>query len=141
MQDLQAVTKESAGMKEGEIIEDAGDGTQDYEVVASMDGTTQGIAVAPIVNGKADYSQTAIVVAGTQPGVNESTDNALKARDGMTPQYKDVRKFYNETEKKVNTHDRGISNMSGHSQAAINLNRTLRLCYSIRELTLGSFVK
>ncbi|EMC25986.1 hypothetical protein SMU85_09585 [Streptococcus mutans ST6] len=85
MQDLQAVTKESAGMKEGEIIEDAGDGTQDYEVVASMDGTTQGIAVAPIVNGKADYSH--------------------------------------------------------YSQAATNLNRTLRLCYSIRELTLGSFVK
>lgn len=139
IQDLQAVTKEKAGYSEGDPLTDASG--KKYEVVASMDGTTQGIAVAPIVNGKADYSQTAIVVAGTQPGVNESTDNALKARDGMTPQYKDVRKFYNETEKKVNTHDGDISNMSGHSQAAINLNRTLRLCYSIRELTLGSFVK
>ncbi|EMC26767.1 hypothetical protein SMU85_08723 [Streptococcus mutans ST6] len=140
VQDLQAVSKKEAGSNEGDIIKD--DKGRQYEVVNSVDGTTQAIAVAPVdKNGNVDYSQTAIVVAGTQPGVNESTDNALKARDGMTPQYKDVRKFYNETEKKVNTHDGDISNMSGHSQAVTYLNESLILCYSIRELTLSSFVK
>lgn len=116
MQDLQSVTKKSAHTKkEGDEIKVDG---KKYEVVNSVDGTTQVIAVAPVdKNGNVDYSQTAIVVAGTQPGANESTDNALKARDGMTPQYKDVRKFYHETEKKVNTHDGDISNMSGFSQS------------------------
>lgn len=116
MQDLQSVTKKSAHTKkEGDEIKVDG---KKYEVVNSVDGTTQAIAVAPVdKNGNVDYSQTAIVVAGTQPGVNESTDNALKAKDGMTPQYKDVRKFYHETEKKVNTHDGDISNMSGFSQS------------------------
>ena len=83
MQDLQEKTKTaSSNLEAGDTLKAGG---QRYEVVASMDSVTQGIAVAPIVNGKADYSH--------------------------------------------------------YSQAATNLNRTLRLCYSIRELTLGSFVK
>lgn len=57
IQDLQAVTKEKAGYSEGDPLTDASG--KKYEVVASMDSVTQGIAVAPIVNGKADYSQTA----------------------------------------------------------------------------------
>ncbi|AND79279.1 MULTISPECIES: hypothetical protein [Streptococcus] len=36
-----------------------------YEIVNTQDGTTEAIAVAPVVDGKTDYSQTAIVVAGT----------------------------------------------------------------------------
>ncbi len=57
MQDLQGKTKKaSANLKEGDPLEAGG---RQYEVVASMDSVTQGIAVAPIVNGKAYYSQTA----------------------------------------------------------------------------------
>ncbi|EMB98424.1 hypothetical protein SMU68_10198, partial [Streptococcus mutans NFSM1] len=60
VQDLQGKTKKaSANLKEGDPLEAGG---RQYEVVASMDSVTQGIAVAPIVNGKADYSQTAVVV-------------------------------------------------------------------------------
>jgi hypothetical protein len=41
---------------------------------------TQAIAVAPIdSNGKVDYSQTAIIVAGTQPENPASFGNAVKA--------------------------------------------------------------
>ncbi|AND78947.1 hypothetical protein [Streptococcus pantholopis] len=39
-------------------------GNQEYEIVNTQDGTTEAIAVAPVVNGTTDYSQTAIVVAG-----------------------------------------------------------------------------
>ena len=69
MQDLQSVTKKSAHTKkEGDEIKVDG---KKYEVVNSVDGTTQVIAVAPVdKNGNVDYSQTAIVVAGTQPGAN-----------------------------------------------------------------------
>ena len=73
MQDLQKVTKKSAVKKEGDRINNVGESKQDYEVVASVDSVTQGIAVAPIdENGNADYSQTAIVVAGTQTPLDEN---------------------------------------------------------------------
>lgn len=65
IQDIQEITKESASQQEGAKIQDQ-EGRQ-YEVVASMDDTTQAISVAPIINGEPDYNQTAIVVAGTQP--------------------------------------------------------------------------
>ncbi|MFR4963749.1 MAG: hypothetical protein ACLUCE_09365 [Streptococcus sp.] len=58
--------------KEGDIITGANNRNK-YEVVASVDNVTQGIAVAPIdENGNADYSQTAIVVAGTQTPLDEN---------------------------------------------------------------------
>ncbi|EHJ52860.1 hypothetical protein [Streptococcus macacae] len=90
-----------------------------YKVVNVLNGTTQAVALAPCdKNGKhIDYNQTAIVVNGTQPGINQSTDNALKATGGMTPQYSDIKKFYHATEKKVSQHDGTISNMSGYSQS------------------------
>ena len=73
MQDLQKVTKKSAVKKEGDRINNVGESKQDYEVVASVDSVTQGIAVAPIdKNGNVDYSQTAIVVAGTQTPLDEN---------------------------------------------------------------------
>ncbi|MEX2785712.1 hypothetical protein AB3331_11195 [Streptococcus sp. H49] len=44
----------------GKIVE-----SNEYEVIDKINGTTQAIAVAPVVDGTTDYSQTAIVVAGT----------------------------------------------------------------------------
>ncbi|MCB5077465.1 hypothetical protein LGW76_03790 [Streptococcus mutans] len=127
MQDLQAVTKESSvTLKEGAPLEA---GSQQYEVVATMDSVTQGISVAPIVNGKADYSQTAVVVAGTQPpgdkngnGLGNEIGSTVRAfiqgEYGYSMQGKDVEELYQKTEANLKEHKGGeITNMSGHSQA------------------------
>ena len=76
IQDLQGKTKEaSSKLEQGDTFTAGG---QQYEVVASTgpDSVTQGISVAPIVKGEPDYSQTAIVVAGTQPP-NDEKGNGL----------------------------------------------------------------
>ncbi|KXT67141.1 hypothetical protein [Streptococcus sp. DD04] len=101
-----------------------------YKIIKETNETTQAIAVAPIVGrNKVDYSQTTIVVAGTQaPGgdinnhVLESGFNAVTARVQLTEQTKDVREFYNQSLSKAKKmagtgQEVDISNMSGFSQA------------------------
>lgn len=130
MQDLQKVTKKSAVKKEGDRINNVGESKQDYEVVASVDSVTQGIAVAPIdKNGNVDYSQTAIVVAGTQTPLDENGNGqgnqwnsfGRAIRQGVTGysrQGSDVEALYEKTEANLEAHGGGkITNMSGHSQA------------------------
>ncbi|AXQ78014.1 hypothetical protein DDV21_002465 [Streptococcus chenjunshii] len=100
---------------------------QKYEIVNTQDGTTEAIAVAPVVDGKTDYSQTAIVVAGTQligkEGFGEdawnSTKNVIEARSGLTSQVDDISDFYDSTAAKLEKDHGGgtISNMSGFSQS------------------------
>ena len=129
MQDIQGVTKISAAKKEGDIITGANNRNK-YEVVASVDNVTQGIAVAPIdENGNADYSQTAIVVAGTQTPLDENGNGqgnqwnsfGRAIRQGVTGysrQGSDVEALYEKTEANLEAHGGGeITNMSGHSQA------------------------
>ena len=101
-----------------------------YRLINEVNETTQAIAVAPLdKEGKPDYSQTTIVVAGTQaPGgdinnhVLESGFNAVMARNQLTEQTKDVREFYNQSLSKAKKmagkgQEVDISNMSGFSQA------------------------
>ena len=101
-----------------------------YKLINEVNETTQAIAVAPLdKEGKPDYSQTTIVVAGTQaPGgdinnhVLESGFNAVMARNQLTEQTKDVREFYNQSLSKAKKmagtgQEVNISNMSGFSQA------------------------
>ena len=101
-----------------------------YILINEVNETTQAIAVAPLdKEGKPDYSQTTIVVAGTQSPnnknnshVTESVFNAVLARNQLTEQTKDVREFYNQSlskAKKMAGTEQGvdISNMSGFSQA------------------------
>ena len=129
IQDLQGKTKEaSSNLEQGDTLTAGG---QQYEVVASTgpDSVTQGISVAPIVKGKPDYSQTAIVVAGTQPPNDEkgnglgnelnSTFRAIiQSGTGYSIQGRDVEALYQQTEANLNAHGGGeITNMSGHSQA------------------------
>ena len=91
---------------------------QKYKVINKQSGTTQAIAVAPVhKDGTVDYGQTSIAVYGTQPGLNKSTENAIKAFGGMTPQYKDIEQFYQATAKTVAKHNGEITNMSGYSQS------------------------
>ncbi|MGT2929644.1 hypothetical protein ACVR1G_05320 [Streptococcus dentasini] len=115
MQDLQGVTQDWCELSKGARRKVGG---QEYEIVNTSTGTTQAVAVAPVnKDGSVDYEQTSIAVYGTQPGINDSTGNAIQAFGGMTPQYDDVEKFYNETEKKVDNHGGEITNMSGYSQS------------------------
>ena len=102
----------------------------EYKVIKEINKTTQAIAVAPLdKEGKPDFSQTTIVVAGTQSPNNENNNhvtesvfNAVLARNQLTEQTKDVREFYNESlasAKKMagKGQEVDISNMSGFSQA------------------------
>lgn len=130
MQDIQKQTKEASSTKQsGDTIKAGG---QEYEVVASTgpDSVTQGISVAPVdANGHTDYSQTAVVVAGTQPpgdkmgnGLGAEVGSTVRAfiqgEYGYSMQGKDVEKLYQKTEANLNDHKGGeITNMSGHSQA------------------------
>ena len=101
-----------------------------YQLINEVNETTQAIAVAPLdKEGHPDYSQTTIVVAGTQAPdgdinnhVIESGFNAVTARVQLTEQTKDVREFYNQSlasAKKMagKGQEVNISNMSGFSQA------------------------
>ena len=101
-----------------------------YKLINEVNETTQAIAVAPLdKEGKPDYTQTTIVVAGTQSPNNENNNhvtesvfNAVIARNQLTEQTKDVREFYNQSlasaKKMAGTgQEVDISNMSGFSQA------------------------
>jgi len=101
-----------------------------YQLINEVNETTQAIAVAPLdKEGHPDYSQTTIVIAGTQAPdgdinnhVIESGFNAVTARVQLTEQTKDVREFYNQSlasAKKMagKGQEVDISNMSGFSQA------------------------
>ena len=102
---------------------------QYYKVINRTPGdpnskdVTQAIAVAPIdSSGNVDYSQTAIIVAGTQPENPASFGNAVKAAwdptSSLTAQTQDIRNFYQSTMKKLADKPNGyISNMSGFSQS------------------------
>ena len=100
-------------------------GGQKYVLINEVNETTQAIAVAPLdKEGKPDYSQTTIVVAGTQDPdgdinnhVIESGFNAATARVQLTEQTKDVREFYNQSLSKAKKmagtgQEVDISNMS-----------------------------
>ncbi|MGT2739745.1 hypothetical protein ACVRXB_10160, partial [Streptococcus pantholopis] len=129
IQNLQGVVKKYASYKEGEIFK-VPETNEYYQVVNSIDETTQALAVVPVDNIKGDnpdYNQTTIVVAGTQlvgkEGFGEeawnSTKNVIEARSGMTPQVDDISDFYNSTAAKLEKEHGGgtISNMSGFSQS------------------------
>lgn len=101
-----------------------------YKIINEVNETTQALAVAPLdKEGKPDYTQTTIVVAGTQAPdgdinnhVLESGFNAVTARVQLTEQTKDVREFYNQSLSKAKKmagtgQEVDISNMSGFSQA------------------------
>ena len=101
-----------------------------YRLINEINETTQAIAVAPLdKEGNPDFSQTTIVVAGTQSPNNENNNhviesgfNAVLARNQLTEQTKDVREFYNQSlasaKKMAGTgQEVDISNMSGFSQA------------------------
>ena len=102
---------------------------KEYQLINEVNETTQAIAVAPLdKKGHPDYSQTTIVVAGTQAfggeinhHVAESFTNAFMAKGQLTAQTQDVRDFYAQSLKLAQKQAKGdeviVSNMSGFSQS------------------------
>lgn len=103
---------------------------QEFRVVATKSDTEtgfDGLAVAPIVNGKADYKNVAVIAAGTDPdspvnkGMFGSRDvnSAIIARQTyLSPQYKVADKFVKEI---MDDPRYEVSQLSGYSQGAYML--------------------
>lgn len=147
VQRLQFGLKNNVREKPGKVLNYKINGEDRYfQIVNSMDATTQAIAFVPVDDPKGNnpnYQETTIVVAGTQiPFENskelgnqpyffkknrdivDSSERAFFASGAfgifpgmLTPQADDIDMFYQITEEKIKSHNGIISNMSGHSQA------------------------
>lgn len=126
-------------------------GGQEYEIITSIDSVTEAVAVAPVVNGQTDYSNTIVLTAGTQdkllPGINpivESFKTVLSLYGAghaaywgeMSPQYKEMDEFYSETQNRLK--DRGVEGgqihySSAHSQAGVP-SAKLSVKYNVKEI-------
>lgn len=143
VQNLQLGLKSKVREKPGKVIKYyINDEVRYFQIVNSMDATTQALAVVPVDNEKGEnpnYKETTIVVAGTQIpfehlkyfdeqgyfwkkdfDITFSFSNAIGSTVfGLTAQAKDIDKFYLDTQQKIKSKDKNavISNMSGHSQS------------------------
>ncbi|MBZ2153473.1 hypothetical protein K1J10_02180 [Streptococcus australis] len=143
VQNLQLGLKSKVREKPGKVIKYyINDEVRYFQIVNSMDATTQALAVVPVDNEKGEnpnYKETTIVVAGTQIpfehlkyfdeqgyfwkkdfDITFSFSNAIGSTVfGLTAQAKDIDKFYLDTQQKIESKDKNavISNMSGHSQS------------------------
>ena len=103
---------------------------QEFRVVATKSDTEtgfDGLAVAPIVNGKPDYKNVAVIAAGTDPDspVNKTmfssrdVNSAVIARQTyLSPQYKVADQFVKEI---MDDPRYEVSQLSGYSQGAYML--------------------
>ncbi|MBP2624297.1 hypothetical protein [Streptococcus oricebi] len=124
---------------------------QRFQVVATKtDKETgfDGMAVAPIVNGKPDYQSVAIIAAGTDP--NNKTENpawnGIVSRDfqsaidgklsGLSPQYKILDKFVKEVKDDPRYQ---VTHLSGYSQGSYVLKAGAK--YGIPVTTFNSWFK
>ncbi|SCA92043.1 conserved hypothetical protein [Pseudolactococcus piscium] len=115
------VDKKDSRLERNELNEITAGGV-DYKVISTENGRWgfQGMAVAPIINGKPDYNQVIVVAAGTDP--NDKLD-VLEALDGATNigslQEPVAEKF---VEKITSEHpDWKITQLTGYSQSAYML--------------------
>ena len=103
---------------------------QEFRVVATKSDTEtgfDGLAVAPIVNGKADYKNVAVIAAGTDPDSpgnktmfsSRDVNSAIIARQTyLSPQYKVADQFVKEI---MDDPRYEVSQLSGYSQGAYML--------------------
>ncbi|QXA17935.1 hypothetical protein I6L85_05485 [Streptococcus gordonii] len=135
--------------KEGVVV-DADDGMK-YEIINSENSATEAIAVAPVVNDKADYSKTIVLTAGTQDKINplknslgqigNTVKSVIGAADaaygsGLSPQYDTLDKFFAETQKRLK--EKGVEGgqiwySSAHSQGGVP-NVKLSVKYRVKEI-------
>lgn len=98
---------------------------QDYEIinkVASDDNSQlNAMAIAPLVNGKPDYNNVAIVYAGTNmPGETGSSGfgtAAGAATGGLSGEYQAAENFLLDTENIISKHKGTITDVAGFSQS------------------------
>jgi len=108
-----------------------------YEIINSIDSTTEAIAVAPIVDGKTDYSKTIVLTAGTQTTFTSGTNAGIQAFvSGLSPQYDEMDEFFSETQKRLE--EKGVDGgqiyySSAHSQAGVP-NAKLSVKYRVKEI-------
>ena len=97
---------------------------QEFRVVATKSDTEtgfDGLAVAPIVNGKPDYKNVAVIAAGTDPGSPTKIDvgTAVAEREsGLSPQYYVADRFVKEI---MDDPRYEVSQLSGYSQGSYML--------------------
>ena len=97
---------------------------QEFRVVATksdIETGFDGLAVAPIVNGKPDYKNVAVIAAGTDPGSPTKIDvgTAVAEREsGLSPQYYVADRFVKEI---MDDPRYEVSQLSGYSQGSYML--------------------
>ena len=101
IQDLHSVVRDWKDKEQG-TRKSITFGGPEYEIVNSIDSTTEAIAVAPIVDGKTDYSKTIVLTAGTQTTFTSGTNAGIQAFvSGLSPQYDEMDEFFSETQKRL----------------------------------------
>jgi hypothetical protein len=97
----------------------------DYQILnkaaSDKDSQLNAMAIAPIVNGKPDYNNVAVVYAGT----NSFGDTGSKgfvtaggaATGGLSGEYDDAQAFLKQTQDKIAQHNGTITDVAGFSQS------------------------
>ncbi|MBO0445310.1 hypothetical protein JZO78_03020 [Enterococcus ureilyticus] len=79
------------------------------------------MAIAPIVNGKPDYNNVAVVYAGTnthkETGANGYVTASGALAGGLSGEYEGAQAFLNETQVKIAKHNGSITDVAGFSQS------------------------
>ena len=136
IQKLHKKVREWKKLEQGDSDSVYRDGPE-YEIVNSIDSTTEAIAVAPIVDGKIDYSKTIVLTAGTQTTFTSGTNAGIQAFvSGLSPQYDEMDEFFSETQKRLE--EKGVDGgqiyySSAHSQAGVP-NAKLSVKYRVKEI-------
>ena len=149
IQDLHSVVRDWKNLEQG-TRRSITFGGPEYEIINSENSATEAIAVAPVVNDKADYSKTIVLTAGTQDKINPLKNslgqmgNTVKSvigadaayGSGLSPQYDTLDNFFAETQRRLE--EKGVEGgqiwySSAHSQGGVP-NVKLSVKYRVKEI-------
>ena len=150
IQDLHSVVRDWKNLEQG-TRRSITFGGPEYEIINSENSATEAIAVAPVVNDKADYSKTIVLTAGTQDKINplknslgqmgNTVKSVIGAADaaygsGLSPQYDTLDNFFAETQRRLE--EKGVEGgqiwySSAHSQGGVP-NVKLSVKYRVKEI-------
>lgn len=97
----------------------------DFQIInkaaSNKDSQLNAMAIAPIVNGKPDYNNVAVVYAGTNMPTESGKQGWGSAGESLlgntSGEYKLAEDFLNQTQKKINRHSGTITDVAGFSQS------------------------
>lgn len=118
-------TKETVQVNNKKFTLDLQNGKQNYQILnkaaSGKDSQLNAMAIAPIVNGQPDYTNVAVVYAGTNmPGETGSSGfgtAAGAATGGLSGEYQDAQNFLKETQEKITQQNGTITDVAGFSQS------------------------